>query len=274
MTPANTTDVVDVTSLDAATLRSAASTEVAVPSTDEWGDMAAEFDDGSEAFVEHFGLAMPRLKTDFGRNGKGWVDDLTGGSMTELRIVILAQPPSRTFWHKTIDEGGGGSIPDCKSTNLLADAPDDNVPDPQAPKCSACQWSQWAEDLDGKRIKPKCSEAVNVLAYDVPGEKFMWIPFRGTSISPYRKYVSALMSRRIPIFGVETHVTLTAEKSGSLEWLVAKFDIGGPLEPAIVRPLREMAKRAMQTWESAADDLAATAGEVTPADVPLNEEPF
>lgn len=239
--------------------------------SEEFALMAAEFDDGTAAFIEHFGLTMPRLKSDFGRNGKGWVDDLTGEAMNRLRIVILAQPPSRTFWLKSLEETGGGGPPDCKSTNLLADRPDDNVPEPQSAKCSTCPHSQWGEADDGSRIKPPCSEAVNVLAYDLDGERFMWLAFRGTSISPYRKYVSALYSRKLSIFGVETVVTLEDAKRGSFEWLEAHFHIGDPLAVELVRPLRDIARKAMATWETEAEAMAATEAR---SESVAEEEPF
>lgn len=244
----------------------------ALSASDEFALMAAEFDDGTSAFIEHFGLTMPRLRSDFGRNGKGWIDDLTGETMRSLRIVILAQPPSRTFWLKSLEETGGGGPPDCKSTNLLADRPDDNVAEPQSDRCSTCPHSQWGEAEDGSRIKPACSEAVNVLAYDLDGDRFMWLAFRGTSISPYRKYVSALYSRKLSIFGVETVVALADARRGSFEWLEAEFKIGEPLDPALVRPMRDIARKAMATWETEAEAMAAA--EAVPQQHGDGEEPF
>lgn len=282
MTRTNTTQLQQTETLDAAQVAerlggevlpatTQASTEVAIPAADEFALMAGEFDDGTAAFIEHFGLTMPRLKSDFGRNGKGWIDDLTGEATSRLRIVILAQPPSRTFWIKSLEESGGGGAPDCKSTNLLADRPDDNVPEPQSDRCSTCPHSQWGEAEDGSTIKPKCSEAVNVLAYDLDGERFMWLAFRGTSIRPYRNYVSALYSRKLSTFGVETVVTLEDSKRGSFEWLEARFQIGDPLDPQLVRPMRDMAKRAMATWETEAEAMAAAEATTSYAD---QEEPF
>lgn len=265
MTPTRVSDAKQIETLDGPTVREALgaevattqSTELAVPVADQWQSLAGAFDDGTAAFINHFGLTMPRLRSDFGRNGKGWVDDLTGDTTDHLRIVILAQPPSRTFWLKSLDDGGGGR-PDCKSTNLLADRPDDNVPEPQSAKCSTCPHSQWGEAEDGSPIKPACSEAVNVLAYDLDGERYVWLAFRGMSINPFQKYVSALYSRKMVPFGVETVVTLDEKEKGSLKFLVAKFAIGPALDFELATELRGVAKKAMATWQSEAEAMAAS----------------
>lgn len=291
MTKTRTNDITEVSTLDGPTIREAlgdpssftessqalattdSTTTLAVP--DDWTALAGAFDDGSAAFVEHFGLTMPRLRSDFGRNGQGWVDDLTGEATRELRIVILAQPPSRTFWLKSIDEGGGGGRPDCKSTNLLANRPDEGVPEPQSAKCSACPHSQWGEAEDGTPVKPACSEAVNVLAFDLDNERYVWLAFRGMSISPYRKYVSAIYSRKLVPFAVETKVSLKDAERGSLKFLVAQFAIGDPVPLELAAELRGVAQKAMATWESEADAMAAAdeAPRFSAGDEPFGDAP-
>lgn len=240
-------------------------TDVAIPGTkpgalaipEEWQALAT-FDDGQAAFVEHFGLSMPRLRSDFGKNGQGWIDDLTGEKFTELRAIFLALPPSRAFWLKTLDEGGEGGVPDCSSrVSFKVGKPDENVPSPQAESCESCPHSLWtpAEEEDGEDRRPRCIESINVLAHDVDNDTMFWLRFAGTAISPFRKYLSGLMARKLPFFSVITKVTLDERSKGKLNWLVPVFGVDEKLTPDVVLPYRQVAERAMAMWASVADEL-------------------
>lgn len=245
-----------------------ATTTTATPAVpDEWAGLAT-FDDGLGAFIEHFGLSMPRLSTDFGKNGKGFVDTLTGEAINELRIVMLAVPPSRAFWLKSLDEGGDGGPPDCASrVNFREKRPDDDVPNRQSDTCTSCPHAQWG-DRDpetGKSERPRCAESVNVLAHDQEQDRMFWVRFAGTALKPLRDYISALQARRQPFFSCVTVVTLDERRDGKLEWLAPKFLPGEKLTPAEVQPYREVAERAMQMWASVADEMAAHAA--APTDV-------
>lgn len=233
---------------------------------EEWAAMM-DWDDGSATFIEHFGLSMPRLRTDFGRNGKGWVDDLTGEVYRSIEIVILAFPPSRAWWEKTIDEGGGGR-PDCSSLDMIAPLP--NSPIRQAPLCAGCDKAKWG--ADGER--PACTESVNVLAYDQNGDRFVWLRFAGTGLRPFKDYISALTSRRILPFATGTLVELEERKEGSLEWLVPKFGIGSALTADVARPLREVAKKAMASWQQVAMEMEAKEAGPFDEPTPAASEPY
>lgn len=227
---------------------------VALPTEDPWADLRAAFDDGSQRFREHIGVSLPRLRSDFGRGGKGWIDELTGESYAELDIAILAYPPQRTFWVKSLDESGGASTPpDCKSWDMLK--PDPSSPDKQAEKCSACPNSQWGSDPKGGDGKA-CKESVAVIAYDFPRDQFLWMRFGGTALKPFKNYISALTGRRLPAFSVRTKVTLKPESEGTFQWLVPVFTITEYLKPDGVRPLREVAAVAMAAHQSVMDEMA------------------
>lgn len=235
---------------------------------EEWDAIRAEFDDGSTTFKEHFGLSVPRLKTDFGRNGRGWIDDLSGEAFTELEFVILAYPPSRAFWIKTIDEGGGG-VPDCRSHDMVM--PESSSPAPQAQFCAACPHAQWTENKDGDRQRPRCAESINVVAFDVADAgRFVWLRFAGTGIRPFKEWVSYLASKRMQPFMVTTKATLEKQKDGSLEWLTPRFSMGRALTPDEVRPMRDVAKAAMQAYEQVADEMAKDEAK----GAVIDEEPF
>ena len=230
---------------------------LAMPAEDPWADLRDAFDDGSALFRAHFGLTLPRLRSDFGRNGKGWVDDLTGDTHDELAIVLLAYPPSRQFWLKSIDEGTPGP-PDCRSTDMVAPLPDS--PEIQSTACAVCPHAQWGEDeATGERVKPACQESVNVVAYDTKEPRqFLWLRFAGTALKPFKNYVSALTSRGMPHFAVVTEVKLEEVKKGSLQWLVPHFSIGAELTPAEVAPLREVAQQAMQAFDQVVEEMNTT----------------
>lgn len=246
-------------------------------SPDEWAQLAT-FDDGVMTFIEHFGLSMPRLRSDFGRNGRGWIDDLTGEVYRTLDVAILATPPSRAFWIKSLAEGGTGGPPDCASrVNFRVGRPDDNVPEQQAETCGACPHSQWPEEAEGG--KPRCAESVNVLAYDYDRDGMCWLRFAGTGLRPFRNYLSALLARKLPPYAVHTLVSLRDEKRDAFEWLVPVFAPGNPLSVAEVRPMREVAEKAMAMWASVADEMAAASDGPPSPSAPTpsgseEEEPF
>lgn len=222
---------------------------VAIPTDDPWAELREAFDDGSKAFAEHMGLSLPRLRSDFGRNGRGWIDDLTGDIKDELHAVLLAYPPTRAFWVKTLDEGGSGP-PDCKSWDMVK--PDPTSPEPQSQTCAACPHSKWGPDNE----RPRCAQSINVIAYDVDEQQFVWLRFAGTGIDPFRRYVSALASKRLPAYAVVTNITLDDQKRDKFEWKVPHFAIGDPLTPADVAPMRAVAKTAMEMWQTVAEDMA------------------
>jgi len=228
-----------------------APTPGALATRTEWDEMAEAFDDGSNDFVKHFGLSLPRLRSDFGRNGKGWVDDLTGDAYDHLSIVILAMPPSRAWWEKSIDEGGGGP-PDCRSINMITPTDDS---DKQAPTCAACPKSKWGEDNE----RPACADSVNVVAFDLEVGQFVWLRFGGTALKPYRDYVSALRSRGLKHFQVATTIKLEERTRDKLEWLVPHFQIGDALSADQVRPMREIAQKAKESFDQVAQEMATQA---------------
>lgn len=223
---------------------------------DEWAELET-FDDGSQKFREHFGLAVPRLRSDFGKNGQGWVDDLTGETIDHFNGVILAVPPTRQWWEKTIDEGGGGTPPECRSINMLT--PTEDSPKKQSDSCITCPHAKWGETEDGRTVRPRCGEAINVLAYDGERDLFCWLRFGGTGIKPFKLYLSALASRRWKHYQLVTEITLRQEKDGILNWLVPEFHLGQQLTVEQVRPMRELAKMAMDSWATVAQEMATEA---------------
>lgn len=227
----------------------------AVVPAEEWAQMASAFDDGISDYIASQGLTMPRLRSDFGKGGKGWIDDLTGAAFDELSVVFLAMPPSRAWWEKSIDEGGGGA-PDCASrVNFKARKPDDNSVMRQSDSCTDCTHAQWGANDE----KPTCAESVNVLAYSPADDQFFWLRFAGTALKPLRNYVSALVARKRPPFSVLTHVTLDSATRDKLQWFVPHFAIKEELTPADVAPYRDVAEKAMQMWTSVADEMAGAA---------------
>lgn len=228
---------------------------LATPAEDPWAELRGAFDDGSQLYREHFGLSLPRLRSDFGRNGRGWIDDLTGEAKDHLSIVILAYPPSRQFWLKSIDDGEPGP-PDCRSLDMIVPLAD--VPDKQSDFCGSCPHSEWRTNDEGERVKPRCQESVNLIGYDTEVGQFCWLRFGGTALKPFGKYVSALTSRQnLPSFAVVTEITLKEESRGSMQWLVPQFAIGDALTPAEVAPLREVAERAMKAFAQVSEEMDA-----------------
>lgn len=220
---------------------------------EQWAELPA-FDDGTAAFVEHFGLTAPRLKTDFGKNGSGFVDEQTGEKRDQLNLVMLAFPPSRAWWLVPLNEGGSpGDPPSCYSTAGALTVPDPDVPDRQSATCTSCEHAKW---IDG--AKPACEEAVNLFVFDQDTEGYYWMRFHRTALKPFRAYVSSLLSKKKPLFSVVTKVTTAAgDKKKGFDYLVPVFAEGDALKPADVAPMREVAQSAMKQWTAVAEEMAA-----------------
>ncbi|MCA1841753.1 MAG: hypothetical protein LC792_00925 [Actinobacteria bacterium] len=239
---------------------------LSTPTVNPWTELE-DFDDGSALFREHFGLSVPRLRSDFGRNGQGWIDSLTGEVTDHLSCVLLAIPPTRAFWRKSLDEGGSGP-PDCRSIDMVRPLADSAHR--QSETCGTCPHSVWGHSDDGRPKRPACVEAANIVAYDVPQDRFVWVRFAGTALGPLRAYISALASRRKPMYAVVTEISLTSATRDHLQWLVPEFGIGAELTPEQVRPMRDVARMAMEQLRQVTDEMAA-AETTEPAPAPAGE---
>jgi hypothetical protein len=67
-------------------------------------------------------------------------------------------------------------------------------------------------------------------------------------------------------FAVTTNITLEEKSRDALRWLVPKFSMGERLTPDQVRPMRDVARLAMEAWREVAEEMAEAGGAAGPFD--------
>lgn len=82
----------------------------------------------------------------------------------EVRGVLIHFNATRSWWEKSLDDGGGGQAPDCHSVDGIR--PLDSSPKKQCDTCAACPRNKFIKDDKGKTTK-ECSDKV---------ELFLWHP--------------------------------------------------------------------------------------------------
>ncbi len=280
MTPAKTDDAVEVDSLDAATLRAAASTEVAIPAQTAVERVVTALSDAEWDGVEsgHLGDTvkprLPRLLLNrkVGQSESGFTDELTGDVFVEATFVWLADTMTRAWWPEAF--GKGNKSPDCRSRDGIT--PDPASPALQADKCAVCPHSQWQGDE-----APSCNSSVEVMVYLVDQQRLSLVRFGGMAVSRVNRYLGALeahIPRRPPIAYL-TRCELEAVDTPNGLFLVPKFGVAGEINRDQASPLIEMRREKVAEWqEQLAADLERDGGEATDAKPawmgPADEEPF
>lgn len=186
---------------------------------------------------------LPRIKCPSGGAPFFSVTDPEGDEQAVPYVdgVIVCWEDQRSMWIKNLDEGGGGSPPDCRGMLVAIDSsgskewfgqgvrwPGDNPQEDH--QCSRCKFSQFgsADKGEGK----KCSEK-RLLGFLQP-EKVLptIILVPATSIKALKEYMVSLFSdRRRAFHSVITRIGLQkAESKGGIKYSAMTFSCVQELE--------------------------------------------
>lgn len=202
--------------------------------------------------VEAGDVILPRIQID--HKNAIFRDNLSKKEYNELDVIILGLIKQRIFWADDTDDG---DKPLCKSPDFSHGFPnvrDDTPRDKQFPwqlsnfrpedyppgaansinglvtlPCDACIFKEWEK---GNWKIPPCAEqhtfAVLYLSNpEDPVEDARWtsalITFQKTGIKPSKQYISSFVQAGQPMFTVNTKITLTPAKRGSVEYAVPSF---------------------------------------------------
>lgn len=134
-----------------------------------------------------------------------WAIPTLGDEQVEDFIdgIIVHHHLARAYWSESLDEGGGGQPPDCRSPNGKV-----GIGDPGG-KCAACPLSEWGEDQE----PPECREMK--LVYFVTEDDLFPLVLRvpRTSVQIFKKYLLRAARKGVPYWGVVTRFGLEHTKN-------------------------------------------------------------
>lgn len=190
---------------------------------------------GGDKSLTEFDLARAKIPS-----GGGLAFNLETGStessVSELVGVIVCHQSRRSYWASSLDEGGGGSPPDCWSPDGV-----NGFGEPATKaggQCARCPLSQFgsAKGKDGKGRGQACAQrkAIFLLPSDAILPVFLSLP--PTSLGSFKAYLTGLISKRLPVSGVVTRITLTKEKNrAGTAFAQAVFETVGVVDPETSR---------------------------------------
>lgn len=158
-------------------------------------------------------------------------------SPSEIVGIILAQQTRRGYWKAGIDEGGGGTPPDCQSPDGINGF--GSMAGICGGQCARCPMAQFgtAKGRDGRPSKGQaCQQKKAVFIAEADSILPAYLSLPPTSLDPFKKFLAGLISKRLPMTGVVTRITLAkATNSNGVVYAEAKFEVVGVLDPETSR---------------------------------------
>ena len=194
--------------------------------------------------------AVPRI----GINHKGgtFKDTLSGEEFAEIVGVPLGVIKQRVMWDPDVENDN--KKPWCKSNDAKTGYPnpsserDGGFPwsdakglDPNTqPKdefgrtiiaCDSCPFAEWGRHpKTGKSTPPPCKERYTIpvvynregTAYDPPYMDSGIVAFQGASITPIKRYLTAFVRNKLPLYSAVVRLKLNMQKRGSVDYSVVE----------------------------------------------------
>lgn len=159
------------------------------------------------------------------------IEEPDGEAMKTLTGVIVYQRDVRAYWKLGMDEGGGGTPPDCRSDDGRT-----GIGDPGG-DCKKCAFAQFHGDE-----RPACKQ-MRLMFLLRPG---MYLPdvvqVPPSSLKNAAQYMLRLASQGIPYYAVETTIGLEkAQNADSIDYAKLTFKPTGRVHPESVDQITEYA---------------------------------
>lgn len=178
---------------------------------------------------------LPRVKFPSG-GGIAWEIPTLDGYDTakELTGVVVYQQVMRRYWAHALDEGGGGSPPDCQSPDGIT-----GYGKPGG-DCASCPLNEFGSDGQGRGKACKEVKGVFLLQENSMLPTFISVP--ATSLKPLRQFMLALANRSLRYYDVE--VGLSLEKAQNATGITYAL-----LKPRMVRELDEGERQVIRAYK-------------------------
>lgn len=216
-------------------------------------------------------LIIPRVKIVQPTSRKGtagkFLMNLTDEEFTSMDIIVIKASRSRVLWGDDLE----AQEPVCKSSNFLV--PDPSIEYPVSPACAVysqkgdlrvlevlCEKAKWINNE-----RPECNQSYNLLCLTSEHVPF-WISLSGASISPVKRFISAIALRRKKLWQFVTTIS-TEERIKPNRHYTIKF---GPPQPLDASQLTIVA----DLVASLKDQTAQLVQDPDVSIPPSNEVPF
>lgn len=244
--------------------------------------VAEEYGTGLEDIEDEI-TAVPRIGID--HKAGVFKDSLSGEEFPRIYGVLLGMVKQRVMWEPGDIEPG--AKPQCKSQDSvtgypnMSGKPGESFPWAEAPgldpntqpkdehgriiiSCDGCPFAQWGpRDAKGKSKPPPCKERhtypviynrtapTGTDPYDAPYMESGIVSFQGSGITPSKKFLSAFVRNKLPLYSAVVEIKLNVNKRGMVEYSVPEFTKLGqvPTEEwelygRELAPMRDYLKRA------------------------------
>lgn len=220
--------------------------------TIEPDDLAEQFPgtsdpDAMEAFQANIGdedisiFDLAQIKVP-GSGGTTWeVEGLVETeSVRDLRGVILAILTRRAYYESSYDDTGGGTAPDCASSDGKTGRGLYGVGSESHPSgsCEDCDMNEWTDDGKGKQRKP-CTEQ-RLLVFLREGSILpMIIQVPPTSLKPLKQFMIKMVSSGVPYHRAVANIALK-KVDGKQPYSVLVFTLDAKIPTSLAAPFKEM----------------------------------
>ncbi len=252
---------------------------VAVAIVEDISIMKMDADSLGEALSDNLGgeslsaFDLDRIKVPAG-GATTWEYETIDGivSERELKGIIIHKATNRTYWPVGMDEGGGGTPPDCSSADGVI-----GVGDPGG-SCASCPHNQFGSGKNGRGKSCKESTMLFILQGNALLPRVVSVP--PSSLRGMKKYMLRLASAGTPFWKALTMLTLNkVQNPDGIDYaeIVATKKETIPCEKAAV--IKAYRENLMPSLDKAASDIATGTDEppVQHNDIqapPADEVPF
>jgi len=113
----------------------------------------------------------------------------------ELECIILGKRNVRAYWETSMEEGGGGTPPDCYSLDNEVGIP--NTENGPGGNCESCPFNQWQSANNGSGRGKACKERQLLMAL-LPGNHLpVVISVPPSSLKIMRQFMLSLANERL-----------------------------------------------------------------------------
>lgn len=183
-----------------------------------------------------------------------------------LEVIVVDYSTQRAQWSSSLEDSGGGSPPDCSSSDGKTGIgePGGMCGIPKTDSCCPLNEFGSADKGEGK----SCKE-FRVLLCVMPDclmPRVVVLP--PSSLKPWKTYLQRLTSHMVPFDAVMTKISLTEQTSrGGQKFSQAKFEVGKQLDRGSIAHVAALTKPMIEVFKAVkVDSTDAAGGSSAPAD--------
>ncbi len=156
-----------------------------------------------------FDLDRIRIPTSGGKHWEVPTGDGETEPMKEVEGIIVFSKMGRSFWRKGMDEGGGGTPPDCSSPDNVHGIGDPGV------LCKTCRYAQFGSAEKGgiKKRGQACKQQRFIFLLREGSELPAVIALPPTSLKLMKKYFFMLAGKNLYYYACVTRFELVQDRN-------------------------------------------------------------